>query len=220
MKEKVLKYELDGCVYLISIQYRKSKKSFFKLRMFIDKTMEIVTNYNFDSSFIIKMLNDNKEWIKKSSERYDHIIEYFNKKNIHVSSLLKSEKYLFLGREWENDNFSNYKEFFCENEYVLKELYYDKTKNLEHSPELVIKALKGRWGSYNKKKHEITLNLYLLFFDEAIINYVIDHEITHIKIFNHQKEFYLELAKRCPNYMFLKKELRMMTSLTEKLVAL
>ena len=41
-----------------------------------------------------------------------------------------------------------------------------------------------------------------------IIDYVIVHELSHIKYLNHQKEFYDYLKVFLPNYKYLEKRLK------------
>ncbi|ECQ5766977.1 M48 family metallopeptidase, partial [Campylobacter jejuni] len=55
---------------------------------------------------------------------------------------------------------------------------------------LSIKNMKTRWGSCNHNKAYINLNLKLIQKSLRAIEYVILHEISHLKFPNHSKEFY------------------------------
>lgn len=55
---------------------------------------------------------------------------------------------------------------------------------------LEFKYLKSRWGSYNRQKNLITLNLALCKLPEKYISYVAAHEVTHIFVHNHSDDFY------------------------------
>ena len=55
---------------------------------------------------------------------------------------------------------------------------------------LAFKYLKSRWGSYNRQKNLITLNLALCKLPEKYIRYVAAHEVTHIFVHNHSVDFY------------------------------
>lgn len=217
--EKIYKYELDGVTFKLIIKYKNIRKRFFRMKMRIDNSLEISTNYGYSIDFILNILDKNKTWIIKTYEKNQKYIKYYETQNIHIDELFKKEKYLYLGKEYFSFENFTYKKFFKEKEDVLKEMYLEKVKDLFNPPMLKFKFLKGKWGSYNKAKHEITLNYYLLFFDREIINYVIDHEITHISVFNHKKEFYAELSKRCPNYLKIKERHKIMTLVSEILVA-
>lgn len=70
------------------------------------------------------------------------------------------------------------------------------------------KKLSSKYGSYQTKKHYITLNTILAALEKDYAYYVLMHEYAHQKVFNHQKPFYDLLAKLCPNYKITQKNLR------------
>ena len=96
-------------------------------------------------------------------------------------------------------------EFYGECEY-LKERYSRICANMNISPppELVIKPMRSKYGSYNKNKRCVSLNLFLLAAPKECIDYVIIHELTHTIHFNHGKGFHDMLSRYVPN----EKELR------------
>jgi hypothetical protein len=67
---------------------------------------------------------------------------------------------------------------------------------------------KTRHGSCNCQTKSININLSLIHYDYKYIEYVFLHEIAHLKIQNHQKEFYDVLVKLCPNYKETRKKLK------------
>ena len=66
-------------------------------------------------------------------------------------------------------------------------------------PTLQIKKLKNRWGSVTKNK-KIVLNLNLLKTPEEIIDYILIHELCHLKIQGHSHNFWTLLHKFVPDY--------------------
>ena len=72
---------------------------------------------------------------------------------------------------------------------------------------LVIRPLKSRWGSC-MLKGRITLNSELIKLDRVLIEYVIIHELCHLKYHNHGKDYYRLLAELVPEYKSIRKELR------------
>lgn len=70
-----------------------------------------------------------------------------------------------------------------------------------------LKLVNSKWGhcSYDNK---IMLNLKLLNADIEVLNYVIFHEISHIRHKNHSKDFWNEVSRFCPNYKLLRKKLK------------
>jgi len=72
---------------------------------------------------------------------------------------------------------------------------------------LTLSNAASRWGSCNSKK-EIRLNWRLLQAPPHIINYVVCHELAHIKEMNHSAKFWAIVASICPNYKSAEKELK------------
>lgn len=70
------------------------------------------------------------------------------------------------------------------------------------------KKLSSKYGSYQTKKHYITLNTILAALEKDYAYYVLMHEYAHQKVFNHQKPFYDLLEKLYPNYKIIQKNLR------------
>ncbi len=69
-----------------------------------------------------------------------------------------------------------------------------------------IKGQKTRWGSCSSKKN-LSFNFKLMQFRREIIDYVIIHELCHLKEMNHSKEFWALVERFCPGYKSLRKEL-------------
>lgn len=67
-----------------------------------------------------------------------------------------------------------------------------------------IKDLKSKWGSATVSGH-IHLNLHLLKTPRKMIDYVILHELTHLKIKGHRHEFWVFLESFMPDFEQRKK---------------
>lgn len=72
---------------------------------------------------------------------------------------------------------------------------------------LVIRPLKSRWGSCTSRG-KITISSELIKLDPAYTDYVIIHELCHLKHHNHGKDFYRLLEELVPDYKALRKELK------------
>ena len=70
-----------------------------------------------------------------------------------------------------------------------------------------VKNLTGRWGSCDQEKN-ISLSLFLIQLPDPLIDYVITHELAHTHHMNHSAAFWVEVAKNCPNYKVLRKNLK------------
>ena len=72
---------------------------------------------------------------------------------------------------------------------------------------LIIRSLKSRWGSCSKKG-VITLSTELIKLPDIYIEYVIIHELCHLKHHNHGKEYYNLLSELFPDWKKVRKDLR------------
>ncbi len=70
-----------------------------------------------------------------------------------------------------------------------------------------IRDQKTRWGSCSKNGN-LNFSYKILFLPDNLANYIIVHELCHLKEFNHSFKFWLLLSEFLPNYKELKKELR------------
>ncbi len=75
------------------------------------------------------------------------------------------------------------------------------------TPELFLSNARSRWGSCNSRK-EIRLNWRLLQAPPHIINYVVCHELAHLKEMNHSAKFWAVVASIFPDYKTAEKELK------------
>ena len=62
------------------------------------------------------------------------------------------------------------------------------------------KHMRTRWGSCNKAKGYINLNLDLITKKKEFIEYVVLHELAHLVHANHSKDFYALISKHMPDY--------------------
>lgn len=72
---------------------------------------------------------------------------------------------------------------------------------------LSLRGQKTRWGSCSSKG-EISLNWKLIAAPPEILDYVVIHELAHLKHHNHSKAFWSLVEAYCPEYQGLKKWLR------------
>lgn len=70
-----------------------------------------------------------------------------------------------------------------------------------------ITSARTRFGSCSGK-NSISFSLYLMQYPERAIDYVVVHELAHIRHHNHSPAFYAEVAKIMPDYQARQKLLR------------
>lgn len=77
---------------------------------------------------------------------------------------------------------------------------------LTQIPKLQIRRMKRRWGSCSRQG-DIMLNTHLVKAPENCIDYVIIHELCHLREFNHSKAFYTLIGRILPDWKQRKKQL-------------
>jgi predicted metal-dependent hydrolase len=75
-------------------------------------------------------------------------------------------------------------------------------------PKLLLSGARTRWGSCNSKQ-EVRLNWRLLQAPPHLINYVICHELAHLKEMNHSAKFWAVVASIYPDYKSAETELKL-----------
>ncbi|MFZ3231219.1 MAG: SprT family zinc-dependent metalloprotease [Pseudobdellovibrio sp.] len=76
-----------------------------------------------------------------------------------------------------------------------------------HPSCIKLQTARSRWGSCNSKK-AVHLNWKLVVFPLALIDYVIIHELCHLKHLNHSEQFWNLVSDQCPNYREIQKNLK------------
>lgn len=76
-----------------------------------------------------------------------------------------------------------------------------------HATGLTVKGFKRRWGSCDNRGG-IALNWRLILTPESLIDYVIVHELAHLKHFNHSTRFWSLVHTYLPDYEALRADLQ------------
>lgn len=85
-----------------------------------------------------------------------------------------------------------------------------KWENITHlyCSEWKIKKVKSYWGKCKTSARSLTFNLNLVHLPEEQIEYVVLHELAHLKYPNHQKEFKAFLSEYMPDWKTRSAKLR------------
>ena len=194
---------------------RRSKSISLKIR---NGELEVSCPYNTSEIFLKNLIESKKEWIKKNIDRSRK-----NHKNIdQISHGFITYKGEVLKLVYEKSNFEgiavedNKLKIFYSDESKSKKLiiewlklqannflrarlsFLSKRISIEFNS-LTIKSYTARWGSCNIKG-DIFLNWKLIMLPESVIDYVLIHELAHINVPNHSREFWKLVKKKDPNY--------------------
>ncbi|MCR4616363.1 MAG: M48 family metallopeptidase [Clostridiales bacterium] len=92
-------------------------------------------------------------------------------------------------------------------EKLIKQRVREYSKIMALSPSNVkINSAKTRWGSCSGK-NSLNFSLYLVLGSDEIIDYVVVHELAHIKEHNHSNRFWAVVESVLPDYRKRQKEL-------------
>ena len=76
-----------------------------------------------------------------------------------------------------------------------------------HALEWKLRDMKTRWGSCNIQKKRIWLNIQLAAYPRECLEYVVTHELVHLLVPGHGKEFWSYMDRFFPEWRRVRKEL-------------
>ena len=89
---------------------------------------------------------------------------------------------------------------------VERTAYFAKVMGLTYE-RITIRAQHTRWGSCSGKGN-LNFNCLLMLVPEQVRDYVVVHELCHLRQMNHSPEFWAEVEKVFPNYRVARKWLK------------
>ena len=172
---------------------RKAKKNI--IFRFQNRELHISIPKRFTFKELKKIIESKKEWIYEK-------LEYINSE--------VENNFFFLGIDFKNkEDLINYcnenynmknDDFYSIADKIYKERLDKLTKHTGLYPEKIrIKKLKTAWGICYRNR-SITLNLLLLCCPINVIDYVIIHELSHLKHMNHSSNFWNEVTIFSPQF--------------------
>lgn len=171
----------------VIIQKKRGLKNTY-LRIVDKNVIQINSNLFFSKNDAIKLINKKEDWIEKSFLKLQR-------------NILNENDFLFFGVVHKNLDNRNLDDFYKKEAKKIIPLLVDKfSKKMNLFPkELKYRKNKRTWGSCNYK-NTITFNYLLVKFPLEVIEYVVIHELAHIKEKNHSKKFWDLVEEYCPDY--------------------
>lgn len=84
-------------------------------------------------------------------------------------------------------------------EYIPKRVkYYAEKENFIYN-KITIKNLVSRWGSCSTKGN-LNFNCLLMLTPDYVIDYIVVHELCHLREMNHSEKFWADVEKIMPDY--------------------
>lgn len=171
----------------IPYKLKRSKRAKrMRLAVYCDGSVVVTSPLGIERSFIEKFITDKKKWVLDK-------IQFF--KSIDSKSIRAFSRKDYL----ENKD----KAFALTHERIK---FYNKIYGFSFN-KIFIKNQKTRWGSCSRNQN-LNFNYKIIFLPQKHRDYIIVHEICHLREFNHSKKFWTLVEKTLPNYLEIKKELR------------
>ena len=204
---------LDGTSFKIKHSLRPNMR---RIIMRIEKKGELrLSSSRVSNKQLKSFIEENKTWIIEQNKSFKEVnlvgssFYYLNniyKVKHHLKSLQLNERNIYINplkAKKQCDIF--YKK--CAKEYLPDRVDFWQVKmNLEYN-KLGFRLAKKRWGSCNSKRN-ISLNPYMMKLSHEMIDYIIVHELSHLRHMNHSKEFYECIQNYIPEYRRIEKEIK------------
>ena len=206
-----MKYKLDSIEIDVIIERKKIKNIYFRIKE--DLKLYISCGYLCSDKYIEKLLNDNKNGIKKM---YNNMLNKTNiKKDIYYlgtkMNYIHNDKIYIDGLNIYGPSIEIINDYLEKNSInIFKDRLNSLIIQFSNLPNFILRTrhMKTRWGVCNKSSMTVTLNTELIHKDISLIDYVIIHELCHFKYMNHSKEFWNEVEKYYPYYKLARKRLK------------
>lgn len=222
-----MRYEFSYNGKVISYEVIRKPVKNINIRVKPSGEVFVSCNENVDNKTIELLMIKRANWLINTIEQFKVNLIEFTDTNLR---LVDGEEFLLLGKvlriknveaeDFKVDYDNNYLYIYRPNQRGVKTKFnewYSKfmmekfTEMVDQSyvrfqkygiakPTVIYKNMRTRWGTCNIDKKVITLNTQLLKVDPFLTEYVICHELTHLKYRNHNKDFYSFLTSIVPDW--------------------
>lgn len=226
-----MNYTIGEINFTVEIERKRNKNMYLRIKP--DNTLYITAHPSVPQAQIFSFIEAREEWIldtlKKQNERemqnrrgiQGPILYLFGeKKFVRYESAARSHVQLdddiitFYLKEMTNEEIERAFVKFAK-PMLMKILDIQRTKwdrviamyQLDQLPTIKIRSMTSKWGSCLVEKAEITMNLSLIHYPLACIDYVLWHEYVHLIVPNHSKRFYDLVEYHMPDYKSAKNRL-------------
>ncbi len=165
-------------------KYRRSKN--LKLIVKSDASIFVSAPWRFNEKKAEKFMREKSAWLLKR-------IEFFEKQN--KQKLVKTTREDYIKRK------EKARGLILQKIEKLNAYYNFKYGRVS------IRNQKTRWGSCSKKGN-LNFNYRLIYLPEKLFDYVIVHELCHLRQMNHSAKFWKLVAEVVPDYKIIKRELK------------
>lgn len=163
-----------------NVEVRRSKRKSATIKITADMQIVVFVPLYVSDNEIEKMVISKSKWID------EHMLK--------VQSTIDERSKL------EKITFEQIKELADQAvEYIPKRVkYYAEKENFVYN-KITIKNLVSRWGSCSTKGN-LNFNCLLMLTPDYVIDYIVVHELCHLREMNHSEKFWAKVEKIMPDY--------------------
>lgn len=171
----------------IAFTLKRSKRARrMRLAVYCDGAITITAPIGIQQSIIERFIKEKSEWLFSK-------IEFFCQFKGEKITSNSPEDYI----ELKSDALSL---------ATQKVEYYNKVYKFKYNA-IHIKNQKTRWGSCSKKGN-LNFNYKIILLPESVADYIIVHELCHLKEFNHSQKYWKLVSKAIPDYRKIREDLK------------
>ena len=180
----MLKFVYKGMIKMkigeYNVEVRRSKRKSAAIKITADMQIVVFVPLYVSDNEIERMVISKSKWID------EHMLK--------VQSTIDERSKL------EKITFEQIKELADQAvEYIPKRVkYYAEKENFVYN-KITIKNLVSRWGSCSTKGN-LNFNCLLMLTPDYVIDYIVVHELCHLREMNHSEKFWTEVEKIMPDY--------------------
>lgn len=158
------------------------------MRLVSPEIIRINSNNYFTKDDAENLIERKKKWLEKNLQQLEQ-------------NFLDEDEFLFLGVKHKNFDKRDLDKFYRqEAQKLIPKLVLEYSEIMNLFPTSIkFRKNKRTWGSCNYK-NELNFNTLLMKFPIPLIEYVVVHELAHIKHKNHSKKFWACVENYCPDY--------------------
>lgn len=180
----MLKFVYKGMIKMkigeYNVEVRRTKRKSAAIKITADMQIVVFVSLYVSDNEIERMVISKSKWID------EHMLK--------VQSTIDERSKL------EKITFEQVKELADQAvEYIPKRVkYYAEKENFVYN-KITIKNLVSRWGSCSTKGN-LNFNCLLMLTPDYVMDYIVVHELCHLREMNHSEKFWAEVEKIIPDY--------------------
>ncbi len=171
----------------VAYEVRKSRRARrMRLAVYCDGSVVVTAPWGLQQNYIERFVGEKAGWLRSKVTFF----KQFRGTPLAIRSQAEYEKYKEPARQ------------VAEARVAYLNQFYGFSYN-----NIAIKNQKTRWGSCSRKGN-LNFNYKIALLPPALVDYIVVHELCHLKEFNHSPRFWALVAEAIPDYADFRNEIR------------